>query len=195
VSIQAIHQLVVERLGAIESRRFERVNRAALRLLCPCVTASLLALLCHDICHYASLSEQALIVDDALTRSREEIGRKSSALVESNEAGDRIESLSRSESSGAGALEVINRIALNHGVHIDEMRSGVRCDSVDPVSRRQIQIVFRSSFSQLREFNLSLNNEVSVLRTESLVIERDALLVQHRVINTKICVSVVTKTS
>lgn len=195
MNIQAIKERVVERLGAIEERCFERISHGMPRLLYPFFEALLLVLLGRDIYDHVVLSEQALILEEALVRSRAESTRKSLTLVDNNKARDKVDPLPDSGISGAGTLEVINRIALIHGIELDEVRSGGTCDSDDSISRRQIQIVFRSSFSQLREFNRSLNNEVTKLLTESLLIERDSSSNPRRATTGKICVSVVTKTS
>ncbi len=194
MNIHLIHGSLIQRLGALEQKCFDRLCRGV-PLLRPFVTALLLVRLGHAFYDYVCVSEQVLMIEDALARTRGEFARKPAAQIPNNRVQGEIDTPRGGGASGAATLEVINRIAVAHGIDLEEMQSGVRCALDDPMSSRQIQIAFRSSFNQLREFNQSLNHEASTLVTESLQMERSSSLVSPAIIAARICISVVTKTS
>jgi len=191
---QAIQRSLIQRLGALQQRRFDRFCRA-LVLVRPLLTALLLARLGHAMYHYVSVSEQVSMMEDALAATHREFAQRSAAQINSSEVQRESDPFRRGGTSDAATLELINSIALAQGIVLDEVQSGVRCNSLEPMSPRQIQIMFRARFSQLREFTHSLNDKGSTLVTESLRIERNSSFDSSATVTARICISVVTKTS
>jgi hypothetical protein len=194
MNTRTIQRRLIQKLGALEERLFDRLCYGTL-LVRPILMALLLMRLGHALVDYVSVSEQILIIEEALAATRREFAQGSASQINQSEVQREIDPLRGGGVSDAAPLEVINRIALAQGIDLDEALSGVRCSSNEPLSPRQIQIMFRASFSQLREFNHRLNDKDSTLVTESLLIERNISLESSATITARICISVVTKTS
>jgi len=185
----------VKRLGAMEGQTFERARLLGERFLVPMALVAVSIVLSQELYRHVLTSEHASILESALQRAEQMPMWSTGRFGTTHERADQT-GLREAQQRAAGyTIETVTNAALALGIRLDEVESGVRCNSHDALSEQQIQISFMSSFSQMRQLYDYLNGSRTDLVTESIVVERAKLLSKQDTVVVKFCIGVVTETS